>query len=128
MIKLIKFCIVGGINTLITLLIFYLLNKLLGMHYLISSTIGYIFGMINSYYLNKIWTFHDKDTRIALQFIKFIVVNVTSLSINILVMYILVDELKIDSMISQIIATGFSTISNYIGSRLLVFRYPESSK
>lgn len=124
MIRLIKFCIVGGINTLITLLTFYLLNKILGINYLVGSVIGYIAGMCNSYILNKRWTFHDKDDRVALQFIKFIIVNSMSLGINLLIMYILVDRLSLDSMLSQVLATGFSTISNYVGSKLLVFSSP----
>lgn len=124
MIRLMKFCIVGGINTLITLLVFYLLNKILGINYLVSSVIGYIGGMCNSYILNKRWTFHDKDEKVALQFIKFIIVNSISLGINLLIMYISVDILHLDSMLSQVLATGFSTISNYVGSKLLVFSSP----
>ncbi|MBC2580458.1 GtrA family protein [Clostridium sp. DJ247] len=123
--KLIKFCIVGGTNTLITLLFFYILNKVLHINYLTSSLISYICGMINSYILNKKWTFHDKDKRVILQFAKFIVVNCISLGINLLVIYMLVNKFYIDSMLSQVFATGFSTISNYVGNRLLVFPHLE---
>lgn len=123
MIKLIKFCIVGGINTLITLFVFYILNKVLGINYLICSLIGYACGMFNSYILNKRWTFHDDNKKIIIQFIKFMIINTISLGINLLVMYILVDKLHLDSMLSQALATGFSTVSNYIGSRVLVFSH-----
>ena len=121
MVKLVKFCIVGGINTLISLLTFYVLNKILGFNYMVSSVIGYAFGMINSYVLNKKWTFNDKDKKIILQLVKFIVVNGISLGINLVAMYILVDRLHIDSMAAQVIATGFSTSFNYLGSKALVF-------
>ena len=121
MVKLVKFFIVGGINTLISLLTFYVLNKILGINYILSSVISYAFGMINSYFLNKRWTFNDKDKKIILQLMKFIAVNGISLSINVLAMYILVDRIHIDSMGAQVIATGFSTILNYLGSRALVF-------
>lgn len=123
MAKLFKFCVVGGINTLITLVIFYVLNKIIGLNYLLSSVVGYVIGMFNSYILNKRWTFKDKDKNLIPQFIRFSIVNTLSLCINLLAMFILVDKLRLDSMLSQIIATGFSTISNYIGSRFLVFRY-----
>ena len=123
MIKIIKFCIVGGINTLITLILFYILNKILGVNYIFSTVIGYLIGMINSYILNKKWTFHDDDKRVVFQFVKFAVVNSISLGINLLIMYIFVDKLHMDSMLSQICATGFSTLSNFIGSKVVVFRY-----
>lgn len=52
---------------------------------------------------------------------KFVIVNSVSLGVNLLAMYVLVGRLHYDSMISQIIATGFSIISNYAGNRLWVF-------
>jgi putative flippase GtrA len=79
--------------------------------------------MINSYILNKKWTFHDDDKKVIFQFTKFAVVNSISLGMNLLIMYIFVDKLHMDSMLSQICATGFSTFSNFIGSKVVVFRY-----
>lgn len=125
--KLIKFCIVGAVNTLITLICFYFFNKILYINYMISTIAGYAIGMLNSYNLNKKWTFHDDDERLFSQFSKFIITNTISLGINILIMYILVDILNFESMLSQIFATGFSTISNYIGSKYLVFIHSKKS-
>jgi len=118
----IKFCLVGGTNTLLTLLTFYILNTALGINYILSSTLGYCVGMVNSYILNKRWTFYDNEKVILNQFIKFVTVNLMSLSINLLVMYTLSGKLHWDNMNAQIVATGFSIISNYIGSKLWVFR------
>ncbi len=120
MVRLVKFFIVGGINTLISLLTFYVLNKLLSFNYILSSVIGYVFGMTNSYILNKRWTFNDNNKKIILQLVKFTFVNVVSIGINLLTMYVLVDGLYFDSMVAQIIATAFSTSVNFIGSRTLV--------
>jgi Predicted membrane protein len=122
MIKLIKFCIVGAANTLITLFFFYLFNKVLLINYMISTIVSYLIGMLNSYILNKQWTFYDKDKRILIQLIKFIAVNGISLVVNLIIMHFLVSKLYIDAFLSQIFATGFSTISNYLGSKLIVFR------
>lgn len=121
MIKLIKFIIVGSINTLITLAVFYVLNKIFHINYLTSSLFAYVLGMVNSYTLNKKWTFQDRNKKVIIQFIKFIIVNLISLGINLFIMYISVNKFNLDSMLSQIIATGFSTISNYLGSKVLVF-------
>lgn len=128
MIKLIKFCIVGSVNTLITLVTFYILNKILQINYLTSSLLGYVLGMINSYVLNKRWTFQNRDKKVVIQFIKFTIVNLISLGINLFIIYILVDRFNIDSMVSQVFATGFSTISNYAGSKILVFSSSKGSQ
>lgn len=122
MIRFMKFCLVGGSNTLITLLTFYILNTILNVNYILSSMLGYCLGMMNSFILNKRWTFYDSEKRILPQFIRFAAVNSVSLGVNLLVMYTLVGKLSLDRMLSQIIATGFSIVSNYVGSRLWVFR------
>jgi len=122
MVKLIKFCIVGAANTIITLFFFYLLNKILLLNYLLSTVVSYLIGMLNSFILNKQWTFYDKDKRILIQLVKFIAVNSISLAVNLIVIHLLVSKLYIDAFLSQIFATGFSTISNYLGSKLIVFR------
>ncbi|ADK16913.1 MULTISPECIES: GtrA family protein [Clostridium] len=121
MIKLIKFCIVGVANTTITLLSFYLFNKILLINYLLSTVVSYSIGMLNSYILNKEWTFCDKDKRIVLQLIEFTMVNGVSLSLNLIIMHLLVSKLYVDTFLSQVFATGFSIISNYIGSKFIVF-------
>lgn len=116
-----KFCIVGGINTAITFIVFYTFSELFGVNYLLSSSFGYAAGVINSYTLNKKWTFRDRDKNIIPQFVKFTALNLISLGINIFIMYMCVDNLSLPKMFSQLIATGFTTIFNYAGSRLFIF-------
>jgi putative flippase GtrA len=125
--KLIKFCIVGVANTLITLYCFYFFNKVLHIGYITSTITAYMIGMLNSYSLNKKWTFHDNDEKLFAQLSKFVLTNIISLGINVSIMYILVDIFTIDSMVSQIIATGFSTVSNYLGSKYFVFLHSKKS-
>ncbi len=125
MIRIFKFITVGGINTAITLVTFYFLNNVYGMNYLLGSFLGYSLGIINSYILNKLWTFRDSDKKVIPQFMRFVAVSMISMGINLTVMYILIERLNLDSLFSQVIAIIFSTVSNYTGSRILVFHYSE---
>ena len=122
----IKFCFVGVCNPVLTFLAFYVLSEVLGINYLLSSSLGYIIGVINSFILNKLWTFKNNDKAIGTQFTRFAIVNVISLGVNLFVMYLCVQRLQISKMPAQIIATGFSTIINYVGSRVLVFNRDDS--
>lgn len=122
MLNFIKFCLVGGSNTLITLLSFYMFNKVLNINYLISSILSYVCGMLNSFVLNKLWTFRNNEKRFFPQLVKFIIVNSISLCINLLLMYIITNKFHFDSMVSQVMATGLTIISNYGGSKLWVFK------
>lgn len=119
--KFIKFCVVGIVNTSITFCIFYLLSETMGINYLVSSLLGYIAGVICSFSFNKRWTFNNKDNKAILQFGKFIILNLLSLGINLLILYICVKVFFISKVISQIVATGFTTAFNFLGSKVFVF-------
>jgi putative flippase GtrA len=117
-----KFCVVGLCNTIITFLTYYLLVEAAHANYMISSFTGYIFGVANSFAMNKRWTFHNADTRVVPQFIRFIFINIISLGANLSILYLNVEGLGIDKMIAQLIAMIFSIGVNFLGSSLLVFK------
>ena len=50
--EVIKFIIVGGINTFNYYVVYLILLKLLGINYLISHVSGFVVSFIISYYLN----------------------------------------------------------------------------
>ena len=56
-IQLLKYGVIGVMNTLITLVSFYLLNTKLGVPYGPSNIIGYVLGVINSFIWNRNWVF-----------------------------------------------------------------------
>lgn len=56
-IQLLKYGVIGVMNTLITLASFYLFNTKLGLPYGISNIIAYVLGVINSFLWNRNWVF-----------------------------------------------------------------------
>ena len=61
-IKTAKFLLVGVINTLFGTIIMFGLYNLVGCSYWISSAANYFFGSILSFFLNKTFTFNNKDS------------------------------------------------------------------
>lgn len=57
----IKFLVVGVINTLVGTTVMFLSYNLLGLGYWISSAANYVIGSIVSYFLNKYFTFQNKE-------------------------------------------------------------------
>lgn len=125
--KLIKFVIVGVINTVVGMAIMFGLYNLAGCSYWMSSAANYILTSILSYFLNKTFTFGNKGGvgSTALRF-----------ALNIAVCYLLaygiakptVGWLLSGTSVSlrdncsmftgMILFTGF----NYIGQRFFAFR------
>ena len=70
-----KFLVVGVVNTLVGTGLMFVLYNIFSVNYWISSASNYIVGSIVSYFLNKYFTFQNKE-RSAKQIIRFIV-NIT---------------------------------------------------
>ena len=68
--SMIRFIIVGVINTVIGTTIMFGMYNLLGINYWISTASNYILVSILSYYLNKHFTFKNKE-KSFLQVVKF---------------------------------------------------------
>ena len=60
-IKFLKFILVGIINTLVGTGLQFLFYNLFGWNVWISSVLGYIIGSVVSYFLNKHFTFKNKE-------------------------------------------------------------------
>ena len=59
--SIIKFLLVGVLNTLVGASVMFLLYNLLGCSYWISSAFNYIAGGTLSFFLNKFFTFKNKE-------------------------------------------------------------------
>ena len=77
----IKFCMVGGVSTIINYSMFFGCYHYIGSHYLLSSAVGFCSGVIVGYVLNKIWTF-KVDTQSVGQFFGYMGVYVLSLLVS----------------------------------------------
>jgi putative flippase GtrA len=121
-VQLIKFSIVGCLNTGISYFIFLALYKIFDVHYLAASVLAYSGGLLNSFILNKKWTFGAEGSLIQVQFVKFILVNSIALILNLVTLKLLVEDIGMIPEIAQIVAIGFSTMANFVGNKVWTFQ------
>ena len=60
-IQLMQYGVIGMMNTIITMVAFYLLNTWAGVPYGAANIIGYVLGVINSFIWNRQWVFKAKS-------------------------------------------------------------------
>ena len=120
--KMIKFCITGGLNTVVDYAVFSLLSGLLSVNVYLAQFFGYAAGTLNSYIINRSWTFQAKDKFFSPAMIKFIVVNLISRSGGMGVMYLTFDLMHFNKYFAKLIVTGVTIVVNYIGSNFWVFK------
>ena len=127
-----KFQVVSCINFVVDYGIFFLLTSVLSMMTAPANIISYTCGIINSFLWNRYWTFKIRHSFLSRHFAKFVFVNLVSLGINTLAVWILVELyqfnvglLGLENFFAKLIATIFSFTVNFAGNKLLVF--PEES-
>jgi len=130
-----KFIIVGGVNTGIDFLVLNAEMWLTSIHdgpsMIVLNSISFSIATINSYLMNKRWTFEDKKKHSeSVKFSQFIAVSLVGMLINSGVVYAIITLVPpIDGINPQLwangaklIATGASLIWNFIGYKLWVFK------
>ncbi|MBO9701095.1 MAG: GtrA family protein [Sporocytophaga sp.] len=119
--QFIRFAVVGGICTAVSYSIFITLTEFTQTHYLVASTVGFLAGLVTGFYINKNWTFAKEDTN-KIYFLKYFLVYLFSLVVNLLILEYLVESYEVPKMVAQVIATGTTVFSNFFGSKILVFK------
>ena len=124
---ILKFMIVGCINTLVGTTVMFLSYNLIGLGYWISSEMNYIIGSIVSYFLNKYYTFQNNNKSIKIV-IKFII-NITicyllayGLAKPFVIMILSSYTKNVQENIAMIVGMGLFVILNYFGQRFFAFK------
>lgn len=126
----IKFLIVGVINTIVGTGLMFILYNLFSVNYWISSASNYVVGSIVSYFLNKYFTFQNKEKSWKQVFI-----FILNISVCYLIAYGLAKPVvsfvlsgfseKMQGNISMLVGMGLFVALNYLGQRLFVFKERE---
>ena len=130
--QMMRFGIVGIVNTLIDVLILNILlwsfpthnaNLLLGY-----NSIAYTFGAINSFALNKYWTFQHKRKPQRRELGRFVVINIVGICCNDGILWLVARMLHpsignnlLWANAAKLVAVAGTMIISYLGLRLWVF-------
>ncbi len=118
----VKYLIAGGTAAFVDLTLIYFFTDILGVWYLLSACLAFVIAFFVSFFLQKFWTFSDKDKeRMYKQMTVYLIVSLTNLIINTIGMYVLVDGFKVWYMLAQFIISGLMASESYIISRFFIF-------
>ncbi len=118
----IKFGITGAANTLINFLVFTLLSVVLNFNMYFSEILAYSCGMLNSYVVNRNWTFTTSEKFWSGQLIKFIVTNLFVMFLSLILLNIFTEKLFFSKIIAKIFATVITTVVNFLISKIWIYK------
>ncbi len=130
--QLLRFCIVGGLNTFIDLLVFNLLIWLLPtthVHVLVLyNSLAYLVGAVNSFFWNKLWTFEHRSQVTSRQVKHFAIVTLAGIVCNDILIWLATSALTAASLSgffwtnsAKVGAIAGTFAVSYVGMRFGVF-------
>lgn len=111
-----KFILTGAINTLITYTIYLILIPVIP--YKIAYSIGYVCGVMVSFFLNTFFVFKAKAT--LKKFFRFPIVYIFQYILNIVFLYITVEKFSVNKKYAPIVVIILSIPITFILSRLII--------
>lgn len=119
--RFLRFGVTGVINTGVDFGVFFILAHLLGVSIYVSQFLAYSTATINSYIINRRWTFGRKGPFAGGEFARFVAVNVCSLGLSLILLRLFHGHLHMQKMTAKVITACFTIPVNFLGSRLWAF-------
>ena len=124
---IVNYLFFGVLSTLINLVIYYvltitILNPKNAIHLQIANIVSWIGAVIFAYITNRKYVFESKNKNILKECTSFFGARIITLLMDIVIMFIGVTLLKQDDKIFKIISQVVVIVSNYIFSKIFVFK------
>ena len=118
---LIRYLLVGVVNTIVALCTIYLAMYFLHMGIAFSNAFGYAVGIVVSFILNKNWTFNSDDHAVY-SFLRYFLVLGVAYVANLETVLFANSHFNLNPYISQALGIFPYTVIGFLGSRYFAFR------
>ncbi len=115
----------GGLTFVISVATYAYFNVVLGLNELVANIISWVVAVLFAFVTNRIWVF-SAPTKTVVELIKqmvsFVGGRVITLILEEIILLIFITWLGFPSMVVKIVAQVIVIVSNYVISKLFVFR------
>ena len=116
--EIVRFIIVGCINTVNYYWIYLLLLKILQFNYLLSHITAFILSFIISFYLNCYFVYHVEPT--VKKFLQFPLTQIVNMGLQTLLLYIFVQWLHVSEIFAPFIGLVITVPVTFIISKWIL--------
>jgi len=120
--QVLSFSLVGVMNTLVDMAVFALLHGAASVDPALSQGISYSCGVLNSYIMNRVFTFRVKKKAGVSEAARFAAVNLVSLGLSVGALYLIENYTAINVFAAKAGITLLTMVVNYLGFKLFVFK------
>ncbi|MQM73063.1 MAG: GtrA family protein [Eubacteriaceae bacterium] len=131
--EIINYLIVGVLTTIISLAVYYLctitfLNPKNAFQLQLANVISWIVSVTFAYFTNRKYVFESKNPHIFKEASAFFLARVGTLLMDMGIMFLCVTLMGMNDKIAKLISQVVVIISNYIFSKLFVFKKGQNEK
>ncbi|MDR0830800.1 MAG: GtrA family protein [Prevotellaceae bacterium] len=121
-IQFLRFAITGIIGFVVDFGVLYALTEFCGWHYLLSATLGFVCGLIATYFLSVFWVFDKRRFNNAFsEFALFAVISGIGLLLNLFLMWFCTEIIDFHYLISKIISSVLVMFWNFFARKYILF-------
>ena len=129
--QFLRYMVTGGFAFVADFGLFALCLYGFGWHYLLANLVGLVAGLVLNYLMSILWVFtackRILKTQKGIEFVLFALVGIAGVGINQVLMYLMVDGLGINEMVSKMIAAVLVLMWNFGARKLMLFRGKKTS-
>ena len=117
-----KFSAVGSVNALLDFGIFSVLLYLFSVPVIFAHMVGFLVAVLNSYFMNKFWTFEGSDGHNSrvFEFTLFMITVISGLGLSTLFIWLIIPYMH--PLLAKVATSIFCFIWNFIFSYYFVFK------
>ena len=120
--QIFRYAVGGQVSTLVDFLILIFLTDFLLIHYLTSSTVSFVSGVLVSYFFNIYWVFHQrKYNKKRHEILLFFLISVVGLILTNTFMYLFTEKMCLFYMYSKVFSATIVFGWNFTARKYLLF-------
>lgn len=123
--EIINYGIFGVLTTIVNYVSYIIFTRLFSVDMLISNLIAWFLSVVFAFITNKLIVFNSKDLSLKVitsEGAKFMMARVFSLLLDMAILFVMADIMKMNDLIVKIISNVIVIIVNYVLSKFLIFK------
>lgn len=124
--KLINYLFFGGCAFLVSILSFYVANKVIHLNEHLANIISWVLAVLFAFFTNKFFVFESKTSDpnvLTKELLSFFTARLLTLGLEELILFVGFNLFHVDALVTKIIAQMVIIVSNYFLSSFFVFKH-----
>ena len=123
--EVISYLFFGGCTFVVSMVTFYIFNKVLGLNEHVSNIISWILAVLFAYVTNRNFVFESKTSDfkgLVREMVSFFSARLLTLGIEEVIIFVGCNLMHADALIVKLIGQVVVIVSNYFLSKLFIFK------